>query len=158
MTSLSNHHEKPPWSRSNASVLGLPIPEAKSLRLWFLLVINKCSRLIRANKKHYATALAPMDVRLSVWGIDGRFGRDEFMWGNLGVVKLCGPPPSLHHLTLLIETKWRLVSSLRRPERRGGSEAVRQLPKIEMEKEGGAKTALRKWHQHHDLVDPERQS
>ena len=37
-------------------------------------------------------------------------------------------------------------------------EAVRQLPKIELEKEGGAKTALRKWHHHHDLDDPERQS
>lgn len=34
-----------------------------------------------------------MDVRLNVWGIDGRFGRDEFMWEDLEVVELCGPPP-----------------------------------------------------------------
>lgn len=33
-----------------------------------------------------------MDVRLNVWGIDGRFGKDEFMWEDLEVVELCGPP------------------------------------------------------------------
>lgn len=43
-----------------------------------------------------------MDVRLNVWGIDGRFGRDEFMWEDLEVVERRRPPPFLPHLTLLI--------------------------------------------------------
>ena len=33
-----------------------------------------------------------MNVRSNVFGIDGRFVRDEFMWEVLEVVELCRPP------------------------------------------------------------------
>lgn len=43
-----------------------------------------------------------MNVRSNVWGIDGKFGRDEFMWEDLEVASSDSIDPNLMEYSVLI--------------------------------------------------------
>lgn len=77
-----------------------PLTVSEALHLCFSLLINKCSRSADANQKQYVPALTPSWTSANVQGINGTFGRDEFIWSDVAAEQLCGPLlPPLPHLT-----------------------------------------------------------